>query len=123
MFTYNAKLQACNPVSMKITKATHHDWQVIYVEGQIDSKTSTELRDYLASELSLQMPVALELSKVLFMSSAGLRTLLLTHQKTRSAGIKLALIGLVDDIVETMKITGFLDQFTLLDSVDSLATN
>ncbi|MCP9926206.1 STAS domain-containing protein, partial [Synechococcus lacustris C3-12m-Tous] len=105
---------------MRITKGGHQEWQIVFIEGAVDSKTSSELRAFLDIEVSHEMPVALELSKVPFMSSAGLRTLLLLHQKTKNAGTQLALVGMVNEIIETMRITGFLQHFTLIDSVELL---
>ena len=61
---------------MDVQSSTFKNWQVIKVSGQIDSKTVIKLRDFIDSELKPDQPVALELTDVPFMSSAGLRTLL-----------------------------------------------
>ena len=60
---------------MDVQSSTFKNWQVIKVSGQIDSKTVIKLRDFIDSELKPDQPVALELTDVPFMSSAGLRTL------------------------------------------------
>ena len=96
------------------------NWQVIRVKGQIDSKTVGELRDSIDSELKQGLPVALELTDVPFMSSAGLRTLLTLQRKTSDMGVDLALIGVASEIADTMKVTGFYQFFTIYDALKDL---
>jgi anti-anti-sigma factor len=90
------------------------------VEGQVDSKTVTSLRDFIDTELKDSLPVVLDLTAVPFMSSAGLRTLLTLHRRTQEMGVALALIGIAPDIAETMKVTGFYDYFTIYNDLNSM---
>lgn len=105
---------------MDVQSSTFKNWQVIKVSGQIDSKTVVKLRDFIDSELKPDQPVALELTDVPFMSSAGLRTLLTLQRKTKELNISLALIGLGDGIADTMKVTGFYQFFTIYESLDAI---
>ena len=105
---------------MDVQSSTFKNWQVIKVSGQIDSKTVIKLRDSIDSELKPDQPVALELTDVPFMSSAGLRTLLTLQRKTKELNISLALIGLGDGIADTMKVTGFYQFFTIYESLDAI---
>ncbi|MFM7313224.1 MAG: STAS domain-containing protein [Cyanobium sp.] len=107
-------------MALELTSELHKDWKLIRVAGQVDSKTSTELREYLEQEVSGPSPIALELSGVPFMSSAGLRTLLTLYRQTQGLGVALALVGLQTPIVDTMKITGFYQHFTVYSSLDEL---
>lgn len=108
-------------MALQLSSEIHNGWQLIYVSGQVDSKSSTELRDYLEAQLSGANPVALELSQVPFMSSAGLRTLLTLYRQTQGLGVSLALVGLQPAIVDTMKITGFYQHFHTVSSLEELA--
>jgi anti-sigma B factor antagonist len=96
---------------MELSKKTTKGWQVIEVNGQVDSKTVGDLRDYLDENIKGDLPVALELSDVPFMSSAGLRTMLILFRKTQDMNVKLCLVGLNEEIAETMKVTGFYQYF------------
>lgn len=98
---------------MQVLRETYINWQVIRVRGQIDSKTVGELRDFIDKEVTPDKPVALELTDVPFMSSAGLRTLLTLQRKTANMGVELVLIGVADAIADTMKVTGFYQFFTI----------
>lgn len=105
---------------MELSKDTINGWQVIEVKGQVDSKTVGDLRDYLDENIQEYLPVALELSEVTFMSSAGLRTMLTLYRKTQDMNIKLCLVGLIEEIAETMKVTGFYQYFTNYESLSEL---
>lgn len=107
-------------MALELSSEIHNGWQLIHVSGQVDSKSSAELRDYLESQVQGSNPVALELSNVPFMSSAGLRTLLTLYRQTQGLGVPLALVGLQPPIVDTMKITGFYQHFTTHSSLAEL---
>ena len=105
---------------MEVKQELLDSWQVIKVIGEIDSKTVTTLRTILDEELVDDKAVALELSEVPFMSSAGLRTLLILQRKTAEMKVDLALIGVTEQIQDTMKVTGFLQHFNIYESIESL---
>jgi anti-sigma B factor antagonist len=105
---------------MNVTLDSFKNWQGIKVAGQVDSKTVGDLRDFIDSELKQGHPVALELTEVPFMSSAGLRTLLTLQRKTTDMGVDLALIGVAPEIADTMKVTGFYQFFTIFESLQNL---
>jgi len=105
---------------MNISLESFKGWQVIRVAGQIDSKTVGDLRDFIDTELRMGESVALELTSVPFMSSAGLRTLLTLQRKTTEMGVDLALIGVASEIADTMKVTGFYQFFSIYSALEEL---
>lgn len=107
-------------MALEISSSTNGGWQIIQVVGQVDSKTVGDLRDFLDGEVKGGAPVALELTGVPFMSSAGLRTLLTLYRQTQSLGVSLALVGLKDEIADTMKVTGFYQYFTVYPAIADL---
>lgn len=107
-------------MALELSSELSSNWKVIRVAGQVDSKSSSELRDYLEAEVTAGNAVALELSQVPFMSSAGLRTLLTLYRQTQALGVPLALVALQTPIVDTMKITGFYQHFTVYSSLAEL---
>jgi anti-sigma B factor antagonist len=96
---------------MEVQQDIVGNWQIIKVSGEIDSKTVGSLRN---------TAVALDLTNVPFMSSAGLRTLLTLQRSTSKMQVDLALIGVASEIQDTMKVTGFLQYFTIYESKESL---
>ena len=59
------------------------------------------------------------MSQVHYMSSAGLRMLLVVYRTVSGQGGKVVLTGLSQDLEDTMSLTGFLDFFDHFESVDA----
>jgi anti-sigma B factor antagonist len=106
---------------MELNKSIIKGWLVIEIKGQVDSKTVVDLRDYLDQNIIGDLPIALDLTEVPFMSSAGLRTLLTLNRKTQDMNIKLCLVGVIEEISETMNVTGFLQYFTIQPNIADLS--
>jgi len=95
---------------------------IVSIDGEIDGRTAPQLEGGLASWPSRDR-VLLDLSGVSYLSSAGLRALLLIHRRVAGEDGRLVLVGVVPAVVDTMKVTGFLRYFVLLETRgDALAT-
>ena len=105
---------------MEVKQELIDNWQIIKVTGEIDSKTVSTLRSFIDEKLIEDKAVALDLTNVPFMSSAGLRTLLTLQRSTSKMNVDLALIGVASEIQDTMKVTGFLQYFKIYDSIEAL---
>jgi anti-anti-sigma factor len=94
---------------MNITVTPHGDCRIIRVEGRLDGITSPELEREIVrlSEEGCRL-LAFELDALEYLSSAGLRVLLLAVKKTRAAGGSVALYGVGNTIREVLEISGFL---------------
>ncbi|PTY03839.1 anti-sigma B factor antagonist [Opitutaceae bacterium EW11] len=84
---------------------------LVACEGHIDGKTAPELQATLAPLFGEASAIVLDLSKVDYMSSAGLRVLLLVHRQLVAKKGRTVLVGLSESLTETMRITGFLQFF------------
>jgi len=86
---------------------------VICAEGQINSSNASAIERELLEQLNGDgMRVVLDLSSVVYVSSAGLRVvLLLAKQIKRTNGI-LVLCGLQERVREVFEISGFLTILT-----------
>jgi anti-sigma B factor antagonist len=88
----------------------------VRLEGSLDGKTAPEVREQLKPILATASKLILDLSAVDYLSSAGLRLLLLLYRELSSKKGKLALLGVSEDIKTVMSHTGFLSFFTLAGS-------
>jgi anti-sigma B factor antagonist len=97
---------------MDIQARTVQQITVVELSGELDERTSPEAQVQI---LALQAPgcrFILDMSKVTYMSSAGFRLLLHTYRTIAGQGGKIVLVGLSENLMDTMSITGFLDLFT-----------
>ena len=63
--------------------------------------------------------IVIDFSAVDYVSSAGLRLLLVAYRKVGAESRKLVLAGVKDEIVQVMSHTGFLPFFTLAPTADA----
>ncbi len=86
--------------------------KVVILTGEIDAKTAPKVQQRILPLTEPGNKILMELSHVPYMSSAGLRMLLSLYRQTTAKNIKLVLVGLSEEIEDTMSVTGFLDFFT-----------
>jgi len=98
--------------------AVHEEVTVVELDGDVDGKTAPEVQAQVLPLVQPKNKLLLDLTKVSYMSSAGLRTLLLLHRHFDGQDGHLVLVGVVPEIQDTMSITGFINFFTLSDTVE-----
>lgn len=85
--------------------------------GELDSRTAPLVQDKLLDLPSPQARVLLEMSGVNYISSAGLRALLMLYRRMANSDGHVALVGLTESIRDVMTVTGFLDFFAAYDTL------
>lgn len=94
--------------------------QLITASGRIDFNTAEpfqrELLEQVENAAAQNFPVILDLSAVPYMSSAGLRGLMLAYKKCQSAGTRIVAFGLNDVMTEIFQISRFDKIFRILTS-------
>ncbi len=103
---------------MQLEKRTQGDVAVITLDGILDSGTAQAVQTDLDQLIPNQGKVLLDLGKMSYMSSAGLRVLLLAYRRALASGATLALARLPADVREVMTATGFLGFFAVSDTVE-----
>jgi anti-sigma B factor antagonist len=88
---------------------------VIEVSGEIDGKTAPQAQEKILPLVKDNCRLILDMNRVGFMSSAGLRFLLSLRRQVPYSG-NLVLTNLPEQIKDTMAITGFLDLFTIFET-------
>jgi anti-anti-sigma factor len=87
--------------------------------GRIDTETSPELENRLLALIQRgDSQIVLNLAEVDYMSSRGLRVLLLASRKCGQSEARFVLAGLNEFTNELLTITGFLPHFEVFGRVD-----
>lgn len=89
------------------------------ITGEIDGKTAPQAQAELLPLLGHANKLLLDMRGVTFLSSAGLRMLLLLYRQATAHDGKVALVGLSPEIMDTMAMTGFLDFFIIADTTEA----
>ena len=101
---------------IKLEVSEENGIATVRLEGSLDGKTAPEVREQLRPFLAGNSKWILDLTKVDYLSSAGLRLLLLLYRELTARRGKIVLLGVSGDIRTVMSHTGFLNFFTLAGS-------
>ncbi len=102
---------------MDVTIDTSDGFSVVALAGEVDGRTAPVVQDKVVPVLGPDSKVLLDLSAVTFLSSAGLRLLLVLYRQAAAAKGKLALVAVPEEVQDTMSATGFLSHFSLYENV------
>jgi anti-anti-sigma factor len=100
------------------------DVLVVKVSGRLDSSTAQAAEETFTQVLGRQSPhLALDMSRLEYISSAGLRVLLVVAKKLQQAKGKMVLFGLVPNVREVFSISGFDKIFTIESDQNTAVTS
>ncbi|WP_034264757.1 STAS domain-containing protein [Actinospica robiniae] len=85
---------------------------VAYLDGEITSANAREIGEWVLAQVDGHHTLTVEVSGVSYLSSAGLRVLVLLHRRAEAAGVKVLLAGLSPRLRFMMRAVGFLELFT-----------
>ena len=97
---------------MNINKIEKGTELIIELEGRLDTTTSPELEKELKQSLSGVTSLILDMDKLDYISSAGLRVLLSAQKEMNKQG-SMVIKNVNDTIMEIFEVTGFVDILTI----------
>lgn len=108
---------------MDIRKETIEGTTVLTPVGRVDSNSAREVEDALLPLFDAGQPVLVDFAELSYISSAGLRVLLLAARRSKATGLPLSLAGMSKPVDEVFKISGFAKLFQIhADRAAALAT-
>ena len=108
---------------MNITVKRVEQITLVEITGEIDGKTAPQAQGQILPLLEPGGKMLVDMSGVGYMSSAGLRLMLSMHRQATANKGQLVLVGLSEDIKDTMTATGFLNFFATEETVEAGLTS
>jgi len=96
---------------MEINTQTIDDVAVASIVGDIDGSNAAAAQAQILAMAQNTARFVLDMSRVGYMSSAGLRMLLASYRSVAGRGGAVVLAGLSEELSDTMSLTGFLNFF------------
>lgn len=97
-------------------EVTIHDGvAVVRLADEITSVNAPTIGELVLSRVEGVEAVRVDLSEVTYISSAGLRVLVMLHRRAEAAGAKVTMTGLNPRLRFIMRAVGFLELFTETD--------
>jgi len=99
---------------MEISKAKDGGKLIFALEGRLDTTTAPQLQDVLIPAFGEAEEIELNFSDLAYVSSAGLRVLLMGEKAAKAKGAAMTLGGVSPEIMEVFEITGFSEILTIV---------
>lgn len=96
---------------MEINKIKEGDTLILNLEGRLDSNTASQLEEEIKGQNDIGKLV-LNLEKLVYLSSAGLRVILSAQKMMNKQG-KMLVKNVNETIMEVFEMTGFCDILTI----------
>ena len=93
---------------MTITNERNNAQLTVAIEGRLDTTTAPQLEKFLSENSEDIKDMVIDMAKLEYISSAGLRVILGAHKKMSKIG-SLKLINVCDEVMEVFEVTGFTD--------------
>lgn len=97
---------------MTVNMEKNNEMVTLHIEGRIDTTTAPALEQEINALPAEMKDLVLDMAKVAYISSAGLRVLLAAQKKMNKIGT-MKLTGVCEAIMEVFEITGFADILTI----------
>jgi anti-sigma B factor antagonist len=91
---------------------------IVELMGDIDGSNASKVQAEVLPVAESNRRMILDMTQVPYMSSAGLRMLLSVYRQVLAKEGKVVLVGLAEELQDTMSVTGFLDFFTTCNTLD-----
>jgi anti-sigma B factor antagonist len=104
---------------MDVQAEFFEDVTILKISGEIDAGTASDLEKHVLAVVEPKCKLLLDMFGVEFMSSAGLRLMLLLYREVATMGGQIVLVNLKEHIKDAMRATGFLAQYTVAEDVDA----
>lgn len=92
---------------MTVTVKRNDAVKIIALDGQIDVATSDKTREEIIALLE-NKPTIILMPKVTYVSSSGLRALLMIAKNAKARGVKVIYAEAVPEVVDVLEMTGFI---------------
>ena len=103
---------------MEIAIQQQDELSIVALSGELNSQTASLAQERLTPLGEPGCRVVLDLGQVSYMSSAGLRMLLVMYREVKARDATIALAGLSERLQDIMAVTGFLKHFTVSPTVE-----
>ena len=107
---------------MEITSTQDNVAVTVKLKGRMDAVSAPELEGFI-SDNDMSGRFVLDLSELEYVSSAGLRTLLMFGKQVKASSGALVLAGLNGIVREVFELSGFQKLFIIKDSIDDAVSH
>jgi anti-anti-sigma factor len=105
---------------MDLIFTNNEEYLLVKVQGKLDATTAGTFQQQTIDKLHESKNVIIDFSELEYISSAGLRAILVIGKQLASDKRYFALFGLKDTVLEIFKISGFYDMLNVFDTFEEV---
>ncbi len=106
---------------MKININEHDKALIVSVTGKMDVRTSPELEQVISTQVKdLDKTLILDFEELNYISSAGLRVVLLAAKQIKANRHELLISGLKGTVKDVFELSGFYSIFKIAETIDDV---
>ena len=99
---------------MTVNKTKTDGSVTLTLEGRLDTVTAPQLQEVLIPAFDDAPEVILDFTPLVYVSSAGLRVLLMGQKTAKAKGGLMKVTGVSQEIMEVLEMTGFSSMLTIV---------
>lgn len=105
---------------MKYHISTQAHYTVIYLTGEVDLQYSPQAREQILKHLQLNQHVLVDLSKVEYIDSSGVASLVEGYQVAKSKNVQFGLLGVSNSALQVLQLARLDRVFPIYSSMDEV---
>lgn len=105
---------------LAINQIDHGTWKILALDGRMDALSSPEVDKEGMAVLDTDQGLALDLTSLVYISSAGLRVIMRFMKKAETDGKKIAILGAAGTVLDMLEYSGISTLFSLYKTAEEL---
>ena len=102
---------------MTVTVERDDDLKIIALDGELQANNADNIRDEVISLID-KKPLIISMEKCTYVSSAGLRALLMIAKTAKSRGVKVVYAAIIEEVEDILKMTGFVKMLKCVKTIE-----
>ena len=98
---------------MNISKTKENGRLTLALEGRLDTSTSPRFQEALIPAFGEAKEIIVDFAKLIYVSSAGLRVLLLGQKEAKAKSAAMTLCNVSGEVMEVFDMTGFSEMLAI----------
>lgn len=105
---------------LAISQKEHGTWKILALDGRMDALSSPDVDKEGMAVLDTDQGLALDLTSLVYISSAGLRVIMRFMKKAETDGKKIAIVGAAGTVLDMLEYSGISTLFSLYKTAEEL---
>ncbi len=101
---------------MTVTIECDEDLKIIALDGELQATNAESVRDEVIALID-KKPMIISMEKCTYVSSAGLRAMLMIAKTAKARKVKVIYAATTEEVTDVLKMTGFMKMLTCFDTV------